>query len=63
MNRKRAFYLLAIFNALIYIPLAAFMGIGKVNILAGIIIFAAVAIITMALAAFIINKYPPMDEG
>lgn len=62
MNRQRAIILLAIVEAIIYIPLIVLLGFGKMSILAGIISFVIIAIITMALVVFIIRKYPPMDE-
>ncbi len=62
MNRQRAIILLAIVEAIIYIPLIVLLGLGKMSILAGIISFVIIAIITMALVVFIIRKYPPMDE-
>lgn len=62
MNRQRAIILLAIVEAIIYIPLIVLLGLGKMSILAGIISFVIIAIITMALVVFIVRKYPPMDE-
>lgn len=62
MNRKSAILLLAIVETLIYIPVIALFAYGKISILATIIIFAVVAIVTMGLVAVIIRKSPPMDE-
>ena len=60
MNRKRAIILVAIIETLIYIPLVVLMAFGKISILAGIIIFMVILIITMGLVALINRKFPPM---